>query len=227
MSGLVAQRKVDYLRRLRSTAEAHREQHGFPHWMIYDEAHLLGNDEQPHWARRGGYVLSSFAPKALPPGEIDNSDVVLELTTTDGPADLPSDHRATVRLGSRPSRPFTIAERRTKHVRHQHKYADVCLPKERRFYFHTVNGQPVPPAATMHDFRAAVKHLDQRALQYHLERGDFSHWLDDIISDKNFATRMAAWEDELQAHQAADLERIRTELVRAVEDRYLPTQNSD
>ena len=53
LSALPEPTKVNYLHRLRSTAEAHREQHGFPHWVIFDEAHLLGADEEARWARRG------------------------------------------------------------------------------------------------------------------------------------------------------------------------------
>lgn len=226
MSALSTESKIDYLHRLRSTAEAHRERYGFPHWMLYDEAHLLGTDEQPSWMRHGSYVLSSFTPKSLPAGETEASDVVLTLTVADGPADLVSEWRATVRFGSGTARPFVIAERRTTHVRHRHKYADVCLPDARRFYFHTAERPAIPPAATMDDFRTAILHLDQQTLQYHLERGDFSRWLDNAIADKDFAKHMAAWEDELQAHRVADLERIRRELVHAVEDRYLPTQHS-
>ncbi|HTX95411.1 MAG TPA: hypothetical protein VME67_11500 [Mycobacterium sp.] len=68
---------------------------------------------------------------------------------------------------------FTIAERRTRHVRHRRKYADVRLPMERRFYFRTFDGQTIAPAAMMHDFSSALRHLDQHVLEYHLERGDF------------------------------------------------------
>jgi len=79
----------------------------------------------------------------------------------------------------------------------------------------------------MHDFSTALRHLDQQALEYHLERGDFSHWLDGTIADKDLAARAAAWEDELEAHRAADLERIRDQLVHAVEKRYLPSEEHD
>ncbi|OBI63016.1 HAD family hydrolase [Mycobacterium sp. E796] len=224
LSGLAEPSKSEYVRRLRSTAEAHREQHGFPHWVIYDEAHLLGGDEEAHWARRGGYVLCSFAPAALPAHEIDNSDVAITLACTDIAADIAARRRATIRFGSGPSRGFNIAERHTAHVRHRHKYADVRLPPERRFYFHTTNGESIAAAASMHDFCSAVRHLDQQALEYHLERGDFSHWLEGTIADKDLAVRVAAWEDEMEAHRAADVERIRDQLVQAVEKRYLPSE---
>jgi hydroxymethylpyrimidine pyrophosphatase-like HAD family hydrolase len=224
LSGLAEPSKSDYVHRLRSTAEAHREQHGFPHWVIYDEAHLLGSDKEAHWARRGGYVLCSFAPASLPAQEIDSSDVAITLADTDIAADIATRRRASIRFGSGPPREFTIAERRTEHVRHRHKYADVRLPPERHFYFHTTNGESIAAAASMHDFCSGIRHLDQQALEYHLERGDFSHWLEGTIADKALATRVAAWEDDLEAHRAADLERIRDQLVQAVEKRYLPSE---
>ncbi|UXA08931.1 HAD hydrolase family protein [Mycobacterium sp. SMC-2] len=222
LSGLAEPGKTDYVRRLRATAEAHREQYGFPHWVIYDEAQLLGNEEDAHWERRGGYVLCSFVPASLPLGEIDSTDVVLALTTSDTATDLASRRRATIRFGSGSRREFTVGERRTRHVRHRHKYADIRLPMERRFYFHTTDG--LAPAATMHDFAVALRHLDQEVLEYHLERGDFSHWLEGTIADRELAARVAAWEDELEARRAADLERIRQQLVQAVENRYLPSE---
>ncbi len=221
MSRLTDSGKRDYLHRLRPIAEAHREQHGFPHWVIYDEAHLLGADEEAHWLRRGGYVLSSFAPASLPAHETDSSDIVLTVTNRDQAAAVGSPRRAAIHLGPKSSRTFSVSERRTAHVRHRHKYAHVRLPPERRFYFHNTDGHAVPAAATMQDFRTAVRHLDQQALQYHLERGDFSRWLDNTIADKDLATQVAAWEDDLQAHRAADLERIRHQLIHAVEQRYL------
>jgi hypothetical protein len=189
--------------------------------VIYDEAHLLGSGEEAHWARRGGYVLCSFAPAALPSHEIESTDVVLALTIGDTAKDIASRRRATMYFASGPPRAFTIADRRTAHVRHRHKYADIGLPPERRFYFRT-NGESIAAAATMHDFCTAIRHLDQQALEYHLERGDFSHWLEGTIGDQDLAVRVAGWEDELEAHRAADLERIRDQLVQAVERRYLP-----
>ena len=229
LSGLAGPHKTDYLHRLRSAAGVHREARGFPHWVIYDEAHLLGSHEEAHWTRRGGYVLSSFAPASLPPNEIDDTDVVLTLDKSDTAGDVASRtlRRASVRFGAGPPRGFAIAERRTAHVRHRHKYADVSLPRERRFYFRPVDGRVVAAAGTMGDFCTAVGHLDPRALQYHLERGDFSRWLDDTIADKELAAQVAVCEDELLAHRAADLERIRRQLIQAVEQRYVDSPNHD
>jgi hydroxymethylpyrimidine pyrophosphatase-like HAD family hydrolase len=225
LSALPTADKIDYLKRLRPAAEAHREARGFPHWVIYDEAHLLGADQQPHWTRRGGYLLSSFMPALLPAGEIDDTDIVLTLggpNTTSDVTPQPT-RRASVQFGSAAPRAFTIAARRTGHVRHSHKYADVSLPNERRFYFRPTDGHTIPAAGTMHEFRTAIGYLDSRALQYHLERGDFSRWLGDTVADMDLAAQVAAWEDKLVARRAADLQQIRRQLIHAIEERYLNT----
>ncbi len=222
VSALPTVEKIDYLQRLRPAAEAHREARGFPHWVIYDEAHLLGAEQQPHWTRRGGYLLSSFLPALLPAGEVGDTDIVLTVGGIDPVSDVAPEpiRRATIQFGTAAPRAFTIAARRTGHVRHSHKYADVSLPKERRFYFHSTDGHAVPAAGTMHEFRSVLGCLDSRVLQYHLERGDFSRWLGDTIADTDLAAQVAAWEDELAARRAADVQRIRRQLIHAIEDRY-------
>jgi hydroxymethylpyrimidine pyrophosphatase-like HAD family hydrolase len=223
MSALPTGDKVDYLHRLRPAAAAHREAQGFPHWVIYDEAHLLGADQQPRWTRRGGYLLSSFIPASLPAGEVEDTDIILTLDAADTASDLVPQpgRRASIQFGSAAPRTFTIAARRTAHVRHRHKYADVSLPNQRRFYFRPTDGHTIPAAGTMHEFRTALGHLDPQALQYHLDRGDFSRWLGDTIADKDLAAQVAAWEDELAARRAADLLRARRQLIRAIDERYL------
>lgn len=222
ISNLVDSDKSSYVHRLRATVEAHREEHGFPHWVIYDEAQLLGPEQEARWARRGGYVLSSYAPGALPADEVEASDVIIEMDCPGVADDTARLTRcATIRSGGVSPREFTPAERRTVHTRHRHKYADIALPRERRFYFRVVDGQSISPAATMGDFSAAVSRLAPEALRFHLERGDFSRWLEHTITDSELATEVASWEDELAAHRAAEVERVRGQIVRAVNDRYL------
>lgn len=222
LSGLEPEAKSGYVHRLRSVVEAHREQHGFPHWVIYDEAHLLGHQEEARWLRRGGYVLSSFAPATLPAEEVDASDIVVETLELDrNEAVLQAIPRATIRCGNGSPRPFTVAQRRTVHIRHRHKYSDVALPRERRFYFRTADGQSVSPAGTMREFSTAVGRLAPESLQFHLERGDFSRWLGRTITDTEFAAEVATWEDELAAHRAAEVERVRRQIISAVQQRYL------
>lgn len=222
LSALDAEAKSGYAHRLRSVVEAHRERHGFPHWVIWDEAHLLGRQREERWVRRGGYVLSSFAPATLPADEVDASDVVVEAIRPDRAESVANPVQwATIRYGTDASRPFTVARRRTAHIRHRHKYVDVALPRERRFYFRAEDGQSVTPAATMRDFGEAILRLTPESLQFHLERGDFSRWLGHTIADTELAAEVACWEDELAAHQAAEIERVRRQIADAVRTRYL------
>ncbi len=230
LSGLPEADKLSYVRRLASVGRAHRQQHGVPHWVLFDEAHLRGGrelDAEGTWTPQSGYVLSSFMPALLPVENVDCADVVIELTDGYDAAELGfgEAHRATLRLGSSTPRPFTVGTRRTPHVRHRHKYADVQLPAERRFYFHARQGVPVV-AGTLQEFRAAVRQLDPEVLEYHLERGDLSRWLEHTIADRDLAAEVAALEGDLAARRAADLERARARIVHAVGDRYLHERRS-
>ncbi|WP_460357257.1 type IV secretory system conjugative DNA transfer family protein [Mycobacterium sp. ZZG] len=222
LSALNAAAKSGYIHRLRAVVEAHREQYGFPHWVIWDEAHLLGPQQEVRWVRRGGYVLSSFAPATLPADEVDASDVVVETLSPEGAEAAPWPvARAVIRHGGGRPRCFTVAGRRTSHIRHRHKYADVALPQERRFYFQPTDGQSPAPAATMREFGEAMIRLAPETLRFHLERGDFFRWLRHTIADAELAAEVASWEDELAAHHAAEAERIRTRISHAVQKRYL------
>lgn len=73
----------------------------------------------------------------------------------------------------------------------------------------------------MEEFGAALCRLTPQALEFHLERGDFSRWLERVINDDKLAAEVASWEDELAAHRAVEVERVRQQLIRAVRDRYL------
>ena len=119
-----------------------------PHWVIYDEAHLLGNHEEAHWTRRGGYVLSSFAPAALPANEIDDTDVVLEIDNPDTAGDVASRTLRRAVCGSAPGASF-VHHRRAPHGPRAPP-PQICrhpLPRERRFYFRPSTAKPSPRQA--------------------------------------------------------------------------------
>lgn len=49
--------------------------------------------------------------------------------------------------------------------------------------------------------------------------------METTVTDKELAAQMTGWEDEFLAHRAADLERMRHDLVRAVEERHSGAQD--
>lgn len=225
MSALAEERQRSYLGRLRTVADAHRAQHGVPHWVVLDEAHLYpegGTHPDGGWMSRTGYCLASYLPDRIPATGLEATDVVVRLpgVAEDELLSHGVPRWGSLRIGAGPERRFRVAVRRTSHVRHRHKYAERPLPWDRRFHFHTPDREPVV-AGTLHEFGTAVKECDPAVLEFHLARGDMSRWLCGTIADEQLGARVAALEEELAARRAADIERVREQLVRAVADRYL------
>lgn len=225
LSGLGQAEQVAYLGRLHAAVNAQRAEHGVPHWVVLDEAHLDEDgavESIRGWTPRAGYCLASFRPEQIPASSVESTDVVLRLS---GGADWAlasptAPERPTLQVGTGAARPFVIGDRQTAHVRHRHKYADQSLPAPQRFYFHRTDGEPVV-AGTLHEFGAALDHCDPGVLEYHLMRGDLSRWLTGTIADQELGALAASLESELGARRAVDLERIRRQLVHAITVRYL------
>lgn len=224
LSALDDARKTSYMQALRVAAEVHREERGFPHWLVVDEAHLLGDVEEASWMRRGGYLLSSWRPGLMPAADVNCSGIVIDCSANTPPNErgAPSSWHASMTTGSNDPIEFTVSSRHTNHVRHRRKYVDRPLPSERRFYFRNSGRVDAPTSAgDITQFRTAINQLSPQVLEYHLGRRDFSRWIGGTIGDRELAAQVGEWEDQLQAHRAADLERIRRHVVDAVDDRYL------
>jgi len=222
LSGVPEAVKSDYLRRLPQAVSAERAEHGVPHWVITDEAHLVtagGTEPAGPALAQPGTCLVTWKPENLPLGYRASADIVLTIArprpAASGPTTSP---RASVSVGGQPARPFTVAQRISPHVRHQHKYAAAPLPPPRRFYFRS-DGEPVS-AATLEEFSRHIRHCDPEVLGYHLYRGDFSRWITGTFADQSLAADLAAVERNLSLRQAAELERARQLIVHAIDGRY-------
>jgi len=223
LSGLPEADKSDYLRRLPSAIAAARVEHGMPHWVIMDEAHLSMHDEAvppgPGLAEPGTCMIT-WRPDILPAAMRGSVDLTFTATAPrpaahSAPMAVPS---ATVSVGGQEPRPFNVASRTSPHVRHQHKYAATALPPQHWFHFHT-DGEPVV-AATLEEFSRYIRHCDLTVLSYHLSRGDFSRWVTGAFADHNLGTYLAAIERDLTHRHAAELERARRRIVHAIDSRY-------
>lgn len=222
LSALPEDQKPSYMQRLRVAAEVQREEKGFPHWVVVDEAHLLREDDEEPWMRRGGYLLSSWRPGLMPSADVEKSDILINCVAQARPVErVPkASWRASIQFGWAAATSFFVASRHTTHVRHRRKYEDTSLPGDRCFYFRNTGDGPAV-AENIAQFRMHLSRLNSEVLEYHLERRDFSRWLEGTIGDRELASQVAEWEDQLQAHRAADLERIRRHVLTAVEERYL------
>ena len=124
--------------------------------------------------------------------------------------------------GRHPARPtggfVTIGTdlRRMSHVRHLHKYLRAPLPEHKRFYFRDESARDLGrTAANLWDFREMLSELPTGSLQYHVGRGDFGRWLEDVLHDGELARR-------LHKVNSRDLhgEGLRQAMLEIVIDRY-------
>jgi hydroxymethylpyrimidine pyrophosphatase-like HAD family hydrolase len=225
LSGLPEGSKSAYLSRLPAVVAAERAEHGIPHWVITDEAHLTQQASAEQRYRPGfaepGTCIATWRPDTLPTAVRGTVDITLAATGTP-PANAPMvAPRATISAGGQSPRPFTVATRVSPHVRHQHKYTATSLPPHRRFYFHTT-GQPAT-AATLEEFSRHIRHCDQEVLAYHLARGDFSRWITGALADRSLGMHLAAIERDVGHCHAAELERARRRIIHAIDSRYPST----
>lgn len=115
---------------------------------------------------------------------------------------------------------FKVARRVVPHVRHLHKYLRVPLPESKRFYFKVENHGLPQYAASLWEFREALAELPVRTLRYHLDRGDFYRWVNDIIHDRELARRLRKL-----THRPLKDDELRNALSETVSDRYLELES--
>ena len=125
LSGLPEGSKSAYLDRLPAAVAAERAQHGIPHWVITDEAHLARHAcaEQPRGPglAEPGTCIATWRPDTLPAAARRTVDITLAATgmpSAAGSAPV-APPRATISVGGQPPRPFTVAISVSPHVRHQ------------------------------------------------------------------------------------------------------------
>lgn len=224
LSGLDGQRRSATLRQVHQALEAHRASRGVPHWLVVDEAHsIMGEDVQEHWsAVARGLCLATYRPELLPPELLADVDMTLTTVLPVGTVDLvgPDRHvRAVLQRGTAQT-PFAVAGRRSAHVRHRRKYADVELPPQRWFHFRTAEGEIGAAAHNLTDFVRYLRSCPPGAVDHHALRGDFSRWAVGAVQDSALGAELAAAEREVADRRLATAQDARRRMVAAVEHRY-------
>ena len=111
---------------------------------------------------------------------------------------------------------FQIGPRSIPHIRHLHKYLRAPLPRPKRFYFHSGDGRYLNrAAANLWEFRQALAEVPLDSIRYHLERGDFERWLENVVHDDELARRIRK-----VAGRGLSDEPLRQALLEVVMDRY-------
>jgi len=87
--------------------------------------------------------------------------------------------------------PATFKERgvpgRTMRRRHLRKYAEGDLGADRSFYFRGRDGKLNLKAQNLIVFMQIADGVDDKTWDYHLRRGDYSHWFQECIKDDALA----------------------------------------
>jgi hypothetical protein len=230
---------------LLSMLESMRRRSGLPHRILVDEAHyFLGGGERPEGVdlELGGYVLVTYRVSGLhldvhracggvivtretEPREARALRALCEGAETEAHWEetlaglgmdeavlLPGIEEAGGRL-----RRFHIAPRLTRHVRHRHKYLDAPLPESLGFLFASSGTR----ARTLHELCAELERAPVDELAEHLERGDFSRWIEDVLHDHALAEQFRELEEAWRLGRLPD---VNGALVRAVQARYEPAE---
>ena len=221
-----------------------RRRSGVPHKILLDEAHYFLQDTQhrriidPELA---GYIVVTYRLSSLDPAIRATGDVVAFVTCERDEQEVdallamcrpvPDRHEAQQMLGALAVheaallpgaeeahghlRRFAIAPRLTAHVRHRAKYLDMPIDPAQAFVFDWRT--PHQYARSLKEFILRLCMLPPEWIVGHLERHDFSRWLNDVFRDRPLAAHVAV----LEARAVTDEpELISDAIVQAIRARY-------
>jgi hydroxymethylpyrimidine pyrophosphatase-like HAD family hydrolase len=234
--------KREYLRELLPMLATLRRQSGLPHKILIDEAHYyLGEPHGQHLvdAELAGYILVTYRMSGIDQHVCAAGDTVVIVTR-----ETDAQEQATLRgmcEGSAGAVPegifqdlnlseaallpgaeeshgavhrFQIAPRLTSHVRHRTKYLDMPIGDPHAFVF-THDGRPGPHARSLKEFVDVLAHVPDGDVAAHLQRHDFSRWLDQVFRDCPLATHVRALEGRVDIDRPRDLADDISQAVRA------------
>jgi HAD superfamily hydrolase (TIGR01484 family) len=217
LSAMTRAEKVAYATKALGVVAAARSTSGLPHWLILDEAHhVLPADGSPaaELLRTGPESLGMITlvredlapeartlPTAVASTELGALTAALKAEGNDAvPTAIPGGpldrgEAALAWLGDAPRAVrFRVARRRVQHRRHVRKYTEGELPPDRSFYFRGPTGALNLRAANLTRFVELAEGVDEPTWAHHLERGDYSAWLREMIKDPEVAGEVAALE---------------------------------
>ena len=90
------------------------------------------------------------------------------------------------------------------------------VSREKAFHFFTSVGNPTgTSASSLKEFMERVNDVNIKALEFHLQRGDFEKWVEDTLQDKDLA-----WEIKRLQKFSLKGDALRNQLKAVVSRRY-------
>jgi hydroxymethylpyrimidine pyrophosphatase-like HAD family hydrolase len=198
-----------FLDDLYKRSNAFRHATGRPHWLIIDEAHHLipvAPDQEAHslvTSPDTRLILATVHPSFIARPVLHQIGIVIALGTapqqtvlgfcqaTDQhpPPVIPETSEKEDALiwfprGDDGASWLCLDPCRTEHVRHKRKYAIGDLGINRSFYFRGPSGTLNSRAQNIIAFLDLATMVDDDTWTFHLNRGDYSRWIMDVINDR-------------------------------------------
>jgi HAD superfamily hydrolase (TIGR01484 family) len=241
LSAMSRSEKVAYATTVLATVATVRSSLGLPHWLVVDEAHHVFPAEGSPAAellRPGAESLAmitltatDLAARVRPLANVVASTEVasfregvqtVQATGGDGTAvpigESPLDRGEAAVAWLEPAPRalrFRVGRRRVQHRRHLRKYTEGELPADRSFFFRGPTASLNLRAANLVRFVELAEGVDEPTWAFHLERGEYSAWVRDMIKDPELAAEIASLERAgLSAAES------RTRILTAVRHRY-------
>jgi hydroxymethylpyrimidine pyrophosphatase-like HAD family hydrolase len=239
--------RAGYAQATLAALEEPRRLTGIPHWIVVDEAHEMLREGSPACGCDatgvGSMLLVTYRPslmarsvhaavrahlierttveeeryfvtgllQARGPRGLQAADALRELQPPCTGLLLESDTGPLWRV-------FTPGERDVDHRHHGRQYDDGAhVPEQRAFRFVAPGGAVVATVRTVRDFVSAVQTVSPATLGRHLERGDFSRWVRDVLGDAVLAARLRRLEQSARVGLAP----AREDIVDLVRQRYI------
>jgi len=211
---------------------------GRPHRILIDEAHhLMPKQWEPATelsGRMSGMIFVTVHPEDVSPHVLRSIDVAVAMG--EDPArtlrayaervDLPPPAGSwtldqgeavvwPVKTAATPE-PFAIAPSRGERRRHLRKYAEGELPQDRSFYFRGPQGALNLRAHNLLLFCQLADGIDDATWQYHLQRHDYSRWIEESIKDSDLAESVR----DVESLASLSAKESRLRIAQAIEARY-------
>jgi hypothetical protein len=239
--GVGLKERPAFLEALLPRAHELRAKTGRPHWIVIDEAHhvLPTNLESTGLTvtqHTYGVLLITLEADRVSPTILSAMDLVITIGEKPGDMlrnfsravqhDAPADARTTLRKGEalawfwRSSEPpfwIRTEQPRVERRRHRRKYAEGELPPEQSFYFRGPEDKLNLRAQNLEMFLQLAEGVDDETWMFHLRRGHFSQWFQNVIKDPELAAASAQLEKSEDIDAEASRKIIRSEL----EKRYI------
>jgi HAD superfamily hydrolase (TIGR01484 family) len=217
LSALSRAETVGYATKALAAIAAVRATSGMPHWLVVDEAHHIAPTDgsaADEWLRPGNESLCLITLNAgdLAPDvralancvvstERDAFQAAVRGLREDevpaaagdggGALDRGEALLADLRGPGISVERFRVGRRRMAHRRHIRKYAEGELPPDRSFYFRGPEAKLNLRAANLGRFCELAEGVDEATWAHHLERGEYSAWVERMIKDPELAREVA------------------------------------